>query len=570
VSFSGRSPAAKVGEFAYWTAIAIIFAWGAWLRFRLPLDPIAFPAYLLPALRKLTGADFGYIGADRTIIYPGFVYLLLRAFGDFRAITVTQHLLGLMAGGILLITWHRIRDFIPRAHLSYPIYRCLGLLATAIYMFSREPLRFEMSIQPEGICGFLISINLYFVIQFIACGFLEGRRTATGIYGTAVVFTSILLAFVKPSFSLTAIVALLPLAALFFRRGWLRQKIALAGGAAVSAALLLLPEHFLKRNDGVSECFLPTQLFVIHADLIRDQMAEDLERRANVPYSSDWLRRVHTTLSEEIARSFAVWKGSPRHYRSLGFDPDYLMYSPTSIAAQLHKEFGTNASALCAFYWYYYWRTWLHRPLVVANKILRQLAIFYASKCPAYRSVKSLLLTDEYQRSMTSLHTEPYNFTLRFNNRTTSPISWSSTNATLVSNPKIWMTYPPAVDFMARMELLARGAPIVEQPAYIRRSLGVLAITYRPLMLIALALSAVVFLRRGIRRQLGWLAALVVFAYSYNAANCLEVAIVHSLDNPRYLTVQVFFTILAQFLAILLIIEVLLASREAAKSRRRQ
>jgi hypothetical protein len=132
------------------------------------------------------------------------------------------------------------------------------------------------------------------------------------------------------------------------------------------------------------------------------------------------------------------------------------------------------------------------------------------------------------------------------------------------------MTYPPAVDFMARTELLARGAPIVEQPAYIRRSLGVLAITYRPLMLIALALSAVVFLRRGIRRQLGWLAALVVFAYSYNAANCLEVAIVHSLDNPRYLTVQVFFTILAQFLAILLIIEVLLASREAAKSRRRQ
>jgi len=34
------------------------------------------------------------------------------------------------------------------------------------------------------------------------------------------------------------------------------------------------------------------------------------------------------------------------------------------------------------------------------------------------------------------------------------------------------------------------------------------------------------------------------------------------LDNPRYMTVQMFFTILAQFLAILLILEVLLGSRD--------
>ena len=208
---SGRPLATKIGQLAYWSAVALIFGWAAWLRFRIPLDPIAVPDYVLPALRKLIGAEFGHGHLGRTIIYPGFVYLLVRAFGDFRAITVTQHLLGMLAGGVFLLTWQRIRDFNLGARLPHPIYCCLGLLAVAIYLFSREPLCFEMSIRPEGICGFLIAINLYFLIQFTACCFLEARRTATVIYGIAVVFSSILLASVKPSFWLTAIVALLPI-----------------------------------------------------------------------------------------------------------------------------------------------------------------------------------------------------------------------------------------------------------------------------------------------------------------------------------------------------------------------
>jgi len=181
---SGSPLAAKIGQLGYWSVVAVIFARAAWLRFRLPLDPIVVPNYLLPALKKLVGAEFGQMHLGRIIIYPGFVYLLVRVFGDFRAITITQNLLGLLAGGVFLLTWRRIRDFIPSAHLPYPIYRCLGLLAVAIYMFSREPLYFERDIRPEGICGFLISINLYFVIQFTACCFLEGRRTATVAYGS--------------------------------------------------------------------------------------------------------------------------------------------------------------------------------------------------------------------------------------------------------------------------------------------------------------------------------------------------------------------------------------------------
>jgi hypothetical protein len=536
---SGRPLATKIGQLAYWSVVALIFGWAAWLRFRLPLDPIALSNYLLPALRKLIGPEFGQIHLGRTIIYPGFVYLLLRVFGDFRAITITQNLLGLLAGGIFLLTWRRIRGFIPSARLPHSIYNCLGLLAAAIYMFSREPLLFERDIRPEGICGFLISINLYLVVEFTACCFLEGRRTATVIYGIAAVFSSILLASVKPSFWLTAIVALLPGAMFFFRRRWFWQKIAFAAGVAVCAALLSLPEHSIIHNDEIGECFLPTQLFVIHANLIRDQMADDLERGAKVPYSLEWLGRVHDTLSAEIAKSSAPWRRYYGYY-TLGFDPDYLMYDESSIVKQLDKEFGNNVSALCAFYRFCYWRIWRQRPLLVVKKIVRQMAIFYAPKCPAYRLRKSLSLTEEYNRSVTTL--EPH--------RT------------------IWTAYPPAMDFMSRTALLARSAPVVQQSAYIHRPHQILAITYLPLLLIALALSAVVFMQEERRRRFGWLAALILFVYSYSFANCLEVAIVHSLENPRYSSVQIYVTILAQFLTILLILEILLGSRALIGHRR--
>jgi len=235
---SGRPLATKIGQLAYWSVVALIFGWAAWLRFRLPLDPIALSNYLLPALRKLIGPEFGQIHLGRTIIYPGFVYLLLRVFGDFRAITITQNLLGLLAGGIFLLTWRRIRGFIPSARLPHPIYHGLGLLAVAIYMFSREPLLFERDIRPEGICGFLISINLYFVIEFTACCFLEGRRTATVIYGIAAVFSSILLASVKPSFWLTAIVLFSRGSANRYGHLWDRGRVQLDFAGLSEAKLL--------------------------------------------------------------------------------------------------------------------------------------------------------------------------------------------------------------------------------------------------------------------------------------------------------------------------------------------
>src|SRR4026208_2233 len=128
----------------YWTLLALVFAGAIWQRFKLPLDPIADPdtwGYLSPALRKLTGAEFGHTNG-RNFIYPGFLYLLLRVFRDFRAITVAQPFLGLLAGGILVLTWRRARVFVPNPRVGHAVQAGLGLLAAAIFLLASEPIRF--------------------------------------------------------------------------------------------------------------------------------------------------------------------------------------------------------------------------------------------------------------------------------------------------------------------------------------------------------------------------------------------------------------------------------------------
>lgn len=535
---SGKSPSQPNWRFYYWALVAVLFVGAAWQRLVLPLDPIPdwdVWGYLAPALRKLVGEEFGHT-YGRNFVYPAFVFSLLRIFQDFRAIVIAQHLAGLLAVALFMVTWRRARVFVPNSRLSLVVHDGLGLLAATILLLAAEPIRAEMQLRPEGVCAFLVSINLCFAIQFMACCFVEKRPRPSVGYGIGTVFTAVLLASAKPSFALIAAIACLPVAISFFRRGWFLEKSALGIGAILGAALLVVPEYVLSCDDALGPPFLPATLFVNHADLIRDQMADDLQRGAGVPYSREWLERVHAALRTEIAKSL---KARPDHYWSLGFDPDYLMYSPDSIVAQLRREFGNNSSEPSAFYRFYYRRIWQVRPLAVARKIQIQMSVFYSEMCPAYNREKSLPLAAKYGDGVKALRIEP--------------------------NPELWMAYAPAVEFVSRAETLAQNAPVIRQPIPIRMTLSFFAGLYRPLLWIAIAASAVVFFRQRHLRHLGWLTVLVLFMYSYNGAACLEVAIFNSLEVRRYLTVQMFFTTMAQFLALWLLCEIAVEMRARQK-----
>jgi hypothetical protein len=291
--------------------------------------------------------------------------LILAAFGDFRAIGVIQHLLGLAAGGIFLVTWKRIRVFVPNSLLNPATHDVIGLIGAAIYLLATDTTQIETQLRPEAVCGFFISLNLYFAAQFVAFSFLKPRRTAALTSGIATVVISLLLASLRPNFWFAAITLTIPVAAFFVRRSCGPEKIALAASLILAGMVILWPEHILRRNDNASRTFLPTMLFVIHADLIRDQMAVDLKRNVSLPYTREWLDRVYNSLNAEIAKSQRKYPG---HYRSLKFDPEYLWFEPSSISTQLRLQFGRDVAGLCAFYQYYYWRIWQHQPLRVLGK----------------------------------------------------------------------------------------------------------------------------------------------------------------------------------------------------------
>jgi hypothetical protein len=98
-------------------------------------------------------------------------------------------------------------------------------------------------------------------------------------------------------------------------------------------------------------------------------------------------------------------------------------------------------------------------------------------------------------------------------------------------------------------------APVIEQNKFVRRTVIFLSAAYLPLLCATIALAIFLMLRREYRHQMGWLALITLFVFGYNAAACLETAILHSLDVPRYVTIQFYFTVLAEFLAIRVLLE---------------
>src|SRR5436305_12588869 len=99
--------------------------------------------------------------------------------------------------------------------------------------------------------------------------------------------------------------------------------------------------------------FVPSPLFVVHARLIRNQLANDFAKYVSPPYSRYRLYRLYLALRTEIEKSRTARQYA---YHSVGFDADFLMYDPNSIAVQARREFRGDVTALCAFYRFYYGR----------------------------------------------------------------------------------------------------------------------------------------------------------------------------------------------------------------------
>jgi hypothetical protein len=260
--------------------LALVFGWAAWERFRLPLTPCVDRdvwAYLGPGLDALLGEPFReWFG--QCFLYPWFLYALLRVGGSFRWITLVQGFLGLGTGALMFCCWMELRRLLPAPRLPAFTFKLLGAGLVGVYLFSTATVQFERTLRPEAVFPFVVILQIYCNLRFIRARFLDGQPSRALISGGWAVFLSVAACLLKPSFLGVVVLGNLPIIISLFRAGQpVRGKLLLVAVPVLAATLLLIwPEWKLRQRDPTGPLYLAQSLFSIHADLINDQMAEDL------------------------------------------------------------------------------------------------------------------------------------------------------------------------------------------------------------------------------------------------------------------------------------------------------
>ena len=536
-AFVGRNPAA-LSKAVYLTTAGLLFVAAGWNRFSLPQDPLAVPdSYLWPAVSRLSGGAFVHL-QGLNFLYPGLIYIILRTFGDFRAISIWQHLLGLAAGALFLASWSRLAEFFPRPRVSRVAHEAMGLFGVGIYLLSTAPLSFEMSIQSDGVCMFFAMLVFWLVIEFFYRRVVAPKSRMATIFGISVVASAFVLGSLKPSFTLMAVLTVVAVIwSMLSLKNNRAAKLVFFGMTVFIVAVLTLTEHHLRRNDQTTKTFLPVTLFAIHAKIIHRQMLADLEKGETAGYPREWLWTACDDLGRQIERTHELY---PDAFPRLGFQPDYLHYGADAVLNRWQRELGDDA--LVAFLRYWYWRSLTTRPLEFMTKIVDQLEVFYSLDCPAFSSRKKWPLSSSYAQSLSTL----------FHPR------WGQLLSEISSGSA----------FLERTKTLASQNIVIRQNTAVQLFHVCCARTYLLILFISVPLAGLVLLKRNGSETSKCPAFWVLFFYFATSANVLGVSVVHSMEIPRYSTVLFVSALFAQLWAIRWLIETGLATFAKLRSGR--
>jgi hypothetical protein len=541
VSPSAQSPAIALSlriagivlTVVYLVSVVVLLVWAARLRFRLPEEPLIDPdikGYLGPALVALSGKPFQHL-IGRSFPYPAFVFFVLRIFGDFRAIPVIQHIIGLGAGALILLAWNAIRDLAPTGGLPKPLFRFMGFMPAYVFLGSATTISFEHQIRPEGIFPFLAVLNMWLSFRFLHARFVQPRPSYLW-FGALNAFASFLLYMLKPSFGFATILTSLPvwICLILPSRPW-RERGILAAAAILPAALLLfLPEHVMKRSDPFSAVFLPETLLSAHAVLVEQQLGEDLASNAPLPFPRPELQAAYDMLGAELAKAPQIVAEQEDTISS--YKPDYLlleyiMYGNSfcvNFPAQMHlspEQFGHFCMTL-------YLRALLHHPGGMVAQAKGQLALFYAKKNPAYWFGRSLDI---------------------------STVQYARVGHLMAFADQLGAGSPAVTRYIDAATRLAGEAVAIPQATRLIEWIRYFSTRYLDFLKIALVYSVVLLVIPPFRRHFLWLIVALGLVYCYNFGNSLTIAFVHSMEVNRYVRIQLIFTIFAQCLTLGLLVE---------------
>lgn len=521
----------KIG---YFGIAASLFVLAAQARFSLPQDPLedGDPGYFWPALMKLEGAPFTHI-QGLNFLYPGMIYLILRVFSDFRAISVIQHLLGLIAGALFLASWSRLGDFFPKPRLNRVAHEAIGLFGGGVYLLSSAPVLLEMRIRSDAVCMFFQILVFWLMIQFFNYQLISPNARKAAIYGTTGVVSAFLLASLKPSFTLMALFMVAPVIWLMLtaKRNFI-DKLTFFLLAVPIILALTLTEHHLRKNDESVKTFLPETLFAIHANIIQAQMAADLKSGETHSYSRDWLQGACNDLEREIQRAHDL---NPK-----GVSANYLMVGTDSLLNRWRRQLGDEQFLKFVKYWY--WHSLANRPLVFAKKVVKELSFFYSRNCPAFKTYKNLPLGSWAYAASFSKLSDP-------------------------QSERLLAALQTGSDFLDRTQKLRLTGILIQQNKVVQASNIWFARSYLLILLVSVPLAGWCILKGTNSDNSRWPAFLVIFLYSANFGNVFGISVVHSMLVDRYSGVLFITALFAQLWAVRWLIEITLTKLGPSRDR---
>ena len=501
--------------------LLFIFAAGAQARLRLPLAPFGDRdtwGYLFPSLSHFINGVF-YHSYGREFPYPYFMDRVLFVFGTLNALSIVQHLLGLLTGVLLWVTWKRMGRFFPDTPRSLRSW--VGVAIVASYLLSMGPIRMEHTIRPESIFPLVAVFALWCGTEFSVAFYQQDQRRRAAYWGMGLVASSVALLFIKGAFGLGALLAISPVLVSCFRPcvGWGYRFKVLVVPLALVGATLWYPEHVLSAKfDQLTKTFAQQHLFAFQARIIRKEIADELEGRRPLAYDREVVEHVASMMDQ-------VFAAGNRHFPSLGFDADALIYRQ-SVVAYLTDYFQNDGERLRQFYMHYYWSAWRHHPLEMLAKIDWQMIDFYAIKSPFDNQNYSISISREAKRGaeMGLMLKQPLplfdHYIASQQQERNVRQTWKQPVVILILNEAFAIIY----------RLCALGMPVTLGYLWWAR-------------------------RRPAREAMPWRTPTIWFLYvmGYGFFNTLTLAIGHTLDVRRYVQSQLSYSLLAAGCGVLLL-----------------
>jgi hypothetical protein len=488
--------------------------WGIRQRYGPPAVPLLTPdswGYLHPALSWLGGAGFQQT-EGRAWFYPAIVALTLKLGGDFSWLVRLQQCLGLAGAPLLwlgLRIWLSI--FSSRTFLCHAIAVSLAALTSSIYLLNTTQVRFELTIQPEGVLAFFVLLYLVLALGYIRARWVSQQASLATFTGAVSLLASYSVLLLKPSWGFALIPSLLLLFAGFFGTGpQLLRLVPAVAGIFMTGCLLVMPHLLGFRTDSAARTFLPFTLVSIHAA----QIIQNAEKQHWITSKDSAPSDREPRFYQELRKSLKEARAVPLDCPTLGFAPDYIMYTKDFFRTFASEENLTDTELINLCYSAYF-KTWIGSPDAMLLKIAKEMRLFIStpSRDFAAHSVSESRMMD-----------------------TLAHFSFSPKTLLAEAQTKDYLRNQPAyLDYLANLQkVYQKGYEIdcVNWLRYVANGLAEIA-SFVQLAFIA-ALFPVFWGRKFNNMRLPAIAAAMVSTAVYG--NALTVGIVHTLDLDRYRT----------------------------------